>query len=71
MVDTNKQSSVDLMTNFITDETGAVTIEWTVLVAALVGLGFAVLSVVSGGTEDIAQELGQSFADHDAEFTHF
>lgn len=59
------------MKNFIKDETGAFTVDWTVLAAGLIGLSFAVMSVVSGGTEEISHELGQSFADHNAEFTHF
>ena len=39
------------------DETGAVTVDWVVLTAALVGLGLAMMSVVSGGTEDLANDI--------------
>ena len=33
--------------NIISDQTGAVTLDWLVLTAAIVGLGIAVLSSVS------------------------
>lgn len=34
---------------FSTDESGAVTVDWVVLTAAIVGLGIAVLTSVGGG----------------------
>ncbi|MXU65340.1 Flp family type IVb pilin [Oceanomicrobium pacificus] len=34
---------------FIADESGAVTVDWVVLTAAIVGIAIAVLTVVSGG----------------------
>jgi hypothetical protein len=43
------------MTNtFLSDESGAVTVDWVVLTAALVGLGLAVMAVVSGGLQDLS-----------------
>jgi Flp pilus assembly pilin Flp len=45
------------MNAFIADESGAVTVDWVVLTAALVGLGLAVMAVVSGGVEDLSQEV--------------
>ncbi|MFT5870310.1 MAG: Flp pilus assembly pilin Flp [Paracoccaceae bacterium] len=49
--------------SFLSNESGAVTVDWVVLTAALVGLGLAVMSVVSGGLEnlsgDIADQLGE------------
>lgn len=47
---------------FINDESGAVTVDWVVLTAALVGLGLAVMSVVSGGIENLSSDIGQSLA---------
>ncbi len=41
----------NFMNAFIADESGAVTVDWVVLTAALVGLGLAVMAVVSGGVE--------------------
>ena len=40
------------------DESGAVTVDWVVLTAALVGLGVAVISTVAGGATDTATGLG-------------
>ena len=40
--------------NFIRDEDGAVTVDWVVLTAAIVGLGLAVLASVQTGAEDLA-----------------
>lgn len=45
--------------NFAADESGAVTVDWVVLTAALVGLGLAVMAVVSGGVEDLSTEISQ------------
>jgi Flp pilus assembly pilin Flp len=50
------------MLNFIktfrADEDGAVTVDWVVLTAAIVGLGIAVLTTVSGGANDLADGIG-------------
>ncbi|QBY01185.1 hypothetical protein E2K80_10990 [Rhodophyticola sp. CCM32] len=53
------------MTSFWADESGAVTVDWVVLTAALVGLGLAVISVVSGGMEDLSTDIGQALTDTD------
>ncbi|SDZ43947.1 hypothetical protein SAMN05444004_114105 [Jannaschia faecimaris] len=57
--------------DFIDDEFGAVTVDWVVLTAGLVGLGLAVMAVVSGGVEDISSDMGQTLADTSVEFTFF
>ena len=50
------------MLNFIktfrADEDGAVTVDWVVLTAAIVGLGIAVLAAVKTGTVDMASDIG-------------
>ena len=46
-----------LFTNFFADEDGAVTVDWVVLTAAIVGLGIAVLSTVAGGSGDLATSI--------------
>lgn len=51
--------------SFISSESGAVTVDWVVLTAALVGLGLAVMSVVSGGVENLSNDIGQSLTDVD------
>ncbi|OAN72297.1 hypothetical protein A8B78_03975 [Jannaschia sp. EhC01] len=53
------------MKNFAADESGAVTVDWVVLTAALVGLGLAVMAVVSGGVEDLSTEISQGLIDAD------
>lgn len=45
---------------FLNDETGAVTVDWVVLTAAIVGLGIAVLTSVSGGTRELANSISTS-----------
>ncbi|MEE9428730.1 MAG: hypothetical protein V3V25_11330 [Paracoccaceae bacterium] len=48
--------------NFINDEDGAVTVDWVVLTAAIVGLGIAVLTSVSGGTTSLADKISGNLA---------
>ena len=40
--------------NFLKDESGAVTVDWTVMTAAIVGLGIATYGVVSGGINQLS-----------------
>ncbi|MDJ0637535.1 MAG: hypothetical protein QNJ20_01775 [Paracoccaceae bacterium] len=48
--------------DFINDESGAVTVDWVVLTAAIVGLGIAVLTSVQGGTTSLANKISSSLA---------
>lgn len=50
---------------FKADESGAVTVDWVVLTAALVGLGLAVMGVVSGGIEDLSTDISSALTDTD------
>ena len=52
-----------LFKNFKSDESGAVTVDWVVLTAAIVGLGIAVLTSVGGGTTTLANTVSSSLAD--------
>ena len=45
---------LNFIKNFRRDEDGAVTVDWVVLTAAIVGLGIAILATVSGGVQDLA-----------------
>ncbi len=57
----------NFMNAFIADESGAVTVDWVVLTAALVGLGLAVMAVVSNGVEDLSGDINtQLLTDHTA-----
>jgi Flp pilus assembly pilin Flp len=46
--------------SFAASESGAVTVDWVVLTAALVGLGLAVMAVVSGGIENLSTDINTS-----------
>jgi Flp pilus assembly pilin Flp len=51
--------------NFINDETGAVTVDWVVLTAGIVGVAIGVAAVVSGGVEDLAGDTGDALSGFD------
>lgn len=46
-----------LIKNFAKSESGAVTVDWVVLTAAMVGLGMATLMLVSNGVEGSADNV--------------
>lgn len=46
-----------ISTTFINDESGAVTADWVVLTAAIIGLGVAVMSSVGAGATDLADDV--------------
>ncbi len=46
-----------LLNHFAKEESGAVTVDWVVLTAAIVGLGIAVIGTVSNGALDQATGL--------------
>jgi Flp pilus assembly pilin Flp len=52
---------------FAADESGAVTVDWVVLTAALVGLGLAVMTVISGGLENLTGDINAVLADNIAQ----
>ena len=45
------------MKRFINDESGAVTVDWVVLTAAIVGIAIAVLTVIAGGINTASNEI--------------
>ncbi|MCK4861329.1 MAG: hypothetical protein KAS85_05390 [Rhodobacteraceae bacterium] len=45
------------LNNFIKDESGAVTVDWVVLTAAIVGIAIAVITVISSGVEDASEGI--------------
>jgi len=49
---------LNFIKNFRADEDGAVTVDWVVLTAAIVGLGLAVMVSVRGGATDLAGDIG-------------
>ena len=46
-----------MIKNFAADESGAVTVDWVVLTAAIVGLGIAVMASVSDGLKDLSGDI--------------
>ncbi len=42
---------------FVREESGAATVEWVVLTAAMVGIGLAVMSYVSEGVESLSEDI--------------
>ncbi len=50
-------TKMKLFKNFKNDESGAVTVDWVVLTAALVLVGGTVLTAVSGGMENLAGDI--------------
>ncbi|MDR5651974.1 Flp family type IVb pilin [Ruixingdingia sedimenti] len=52
-----------LIKKFRNDESGAVTVDWVVLTAAIVGLGIVVMNVVGGGIESVATGINDNLTD--------
>ena len=50
----------NILNNFRNDEDGAVTVDWVVLTAAIVGLGIAVLTTVGTGVNELGEDIGES-----------
>lgn len=53
--------------NFWQETSGAVTVDWVVLTAALVGLGIATAMSVADGTSELGEDLG-TFLETDTRF---
>ena len=51
------------MIAFLKDHSGAVTIDWVVITAAVVGLGIAVMTSIGGGTMTLADRVSSYVAD--------
>jgi len=50
----------NMIENFRNDESGAVTVDWVVLTAAIVGLGIVVVASVRTGTTSVAEQIESS-----------
>lgn len=46
-----------MLKTFFEAEDGAVTVDWVVITASLVGLGLAVISLISRGTEEVSNDI--------------
>ena len=47
-----------LINNFLRSEDGAVTVDWVVLTAAIVGLGLVIGTTVGQSTADLSEAIG-------------
>ncbi|MEI6097349.1 MAG: pilus assembly protein [Alphaproteobacteria bacterium] len=54
---------LNLFKNFKNDESGAVTVDWVVLTAAIVGLGIAVMTAVGGNVATLTGTIGTELTD--------
>jgi Flp pilus assembly pilin Flp len=52
----------EMFRRFREDEAGAVTVDWVVLTAAIVGFAIAVLATVQGGMEDLGTAISDSMS---------
>ena len=48
---------MNLLTKFSSDESGAVTVDWVVLTAAIVGIAIAVITLIGGGIQDASNGI--------------
>ena len=51
---------INLFKTFRNDEDGAVTVDWVVLTAAVVGLGILAMTAINTGVEDLSENIGAS-----------
>jgi Flp pilus assembly pilin Flp len=47
---------------FLNDETGAVTVDWVVLTAAIVGLGLVVFTFIQPAISTLASDIGSEIS---------
>ena len=47
-----------MISAFLNDEAGAVTVDWVVLTAAIVGLGLLIFSYVRPAVSNVAEQIG-------------
>ncbi|MCU0909838.1 MAG: hypothetical protein MUE98_00395 [Rhodobacteraceae bacterium] len=53
---------MNMLKGFVADESGAVTVDWVVLTAAIVGLGIAVITSIAVGTGSVGSAVGGSLS---------
>jgi Flp pilus assembly pilin Flp len=55
----------NIVFRFCHDETGAVTVDWVVLSAAIIGIGMLVLTPIAYTTDSSASKIAANIADQD------
>ncbi len=48
---------LNFIKTFAADEDGAVTVDWVVLTAAVVGIGIAVMTTIGGATTSLGEKI--------------
>ncbi|NNE86701.1 MAG: hypothetical protein HKN27_01385 [Silicimonas sp.] len=48
---------------FLNAEDGAITVDWVVLTAAIIGLGLVVVTIIAAGTTNVSSGVGASLND--------
>ena len=51
-----------LFDRFLEDESGAVTVDWVVITAAVVALGIGIFAVFESNVDDLAQQISGDLA---------
>lgn len=51
-----------LLRNFLKSESGAVTVDWVVLTAGIVGLGISAIALVQNSTNGLSERVGNAVA---------
>ena len=64
------EGHMKLFNAFLEDESGAVTVDWVVLTAAIVGLGIAVMTTVGAGTTAYADKISSHLANRSVTTTY-
>ena len=60
---------LNIFKSFANDEAGAVTVDWVVLTAAIVGLGIVVMKTVGGGVETLSTNVKTAVAGQTVGYT--
>lgn len=58
---------IDKFKSFASDETGAVTVDWVVLTAAVCGLALAAFAGIQTGSRSVGDNVGDYLTDADIE----
>ena len=61
---------LNLFKAFKKDESGAVTVDWVVLTAAIVGLGMVVMTTVGGGITKLGTDIVTDLGTRQSGFEH-
>ena len=60
---------LNILKSFKNDEAGAVTVDWVVLTAAIVGLGIVVMTTIGGGIETLSTNVAADVVSQSVGYT--